>query len=211
MLAKERLCALKKFHEQMAHPAQVKLEALIKNAGKWMASMKKELGTIYSQCETCKVLAKTPARPAFAMPRASTFNEVLTFNCKIQEGKLILYMIDYFSRLTKGMFIKSKKLAEAVNAIMLLWVAGGFGIPASLHTDVGGELTNAEIIEMAERLGCCVTSTAEDSPYMNGLNEKNHHTVSMIEENNLDLKPEETLAHALHAKNSLQMVHGFGS
>ena len=59
---KERLHALKKLHEQLAHPAQVKLEALIKNAGKWMASMKKELGTIYSQCKTCKVLAKTPAQ-----------------------------------------------------------------------------------------------------------------------------------------------------
>ena len=50
---------------------------------------------------------------------------------------------------------------------------------------------------------------------MNGLNEKNHNTVdrmySMIEENNPDLKPEEILAHALHAKNSSQMVHGFGS
>ena len=67
---------------------------------------------------------------------------------------------------------------------------------------------------MAERLGCCVNSTAGYSPYMNGLNEKNHHTVdrmySMIEEDNPDLKPEETLAHALHAKISLQMVHGYG-
>ena len=98
---------------------------------------------------------------------------------------------------------------------MLHWVAGGFGRPAGLHTDVGGEITNAEVIEMAERLGCHVTSTAGDSPHMNGLNEKNHHTVnrinSMIEEDNPDLKPEEILAHALHAKNSLQMVHGFSS
>ena len=50
---------------------------------------------------------------------------------------------------------------------------------------------------------------------MNGLNEENHNTVdrmySMIEEDNPDLKPEEILAHALHAKNSLQMVHGFSS
>ena len=103
----------------MAHLAQVKLEALIKNAGKWMASMKKELGTIYSQCETCTVLAKTPAWSVVAMPRASTFNEVLTLDLKIREGKLILYMIDHFSRLTKGVFIKSKKPAEVVNAIML--------------------------------------------------------------------------------------------
>ena len=61
-LEKERLCALKKLHEQTAHPPQVKLEALIKNAKKWMVCMKKELEMIYSQCETCKVLAKTPAR-----------------------------------------------------------------------------------------------------------------------------------------------------
>ena len=93
---------MKKLHEQMAHPAQVKLEALIKNAGKWMASMKKESGTIYSQCETCKVLAKTPAWSVVAMLRASTFNEVLTLDLKIREGKLILYMIDHFSRLTKA-------------------------------------------------------------------------------------------------------------
>ena len=87
---------------------------------------------IYSQCETCKVLASV-----VAMPRPSTFNEVLTLDLKIGEEKLILYMINHFSRLTKGVFIKSKKLAEAVNAIMLHWVAGGFGRPAGLHTDVG--------------------------------------------------------------------------
>ena len=66
-------------------------------------------------------------------------------------------MTDHFSRLTKGVFIKSKKLAEVVNAILLQWVAGSFGRPASLHTDVGGEFTNAEGTEMAERLGCLVT------------------------------------------------------
>ena len=93
-------------------------------------------------------------------------------------------------------------------------MACGFGRPASLHTDVGGEFTDAEVTEMAERLGCHVTSTAGDSPYMNGLNEKNHHTVDRmysVTEDNPDLKPDEILVHALHAKNSLQMVHGFSS
>ena len=75
------------------------------------------------------------------------------------------------------MFLKNKRPAEVVNAIMLHWVA----------------------------CGCYVTSTAGDSPHMNGLNEKNHHTVdrmySMIEKDNPDLKPEEVLAYALHAKN----------
>ena len=33
----------------------------------------------------------------------------------------------------------------------------------------------------------------------------------MIEEDNPDLKPEEILAHASHARNSLQMVPGFSS
>ena len=130
-------------------------------------------------------------------------------------GKLILYMIYHSSRLTKGVFTKNKKPAKVVNAIMLHWVAGGFGRPASLHSHVRGEFTNAEVTEMAERIGCRVTSTAGDSPYMNGLNEKNHHTVdrmySMIEEENPDLKSEEILAHALHANNSLQMVNGFSS
>ena len=124
-------------------------------------------------------------------------------------------MIDHFSRLTKGVFKTNKKPAEVVNAIMWHWVDGGFVRPASLHSDVGGEFTNAEVTEMAERLGCHFTSTAGDSPYMNGLSEKNHHTVdrmySMIEGDNPDLKPEEILALALHAKTFLQMVHGFSS
>ena len=124
-------------------------------------------------------------------------------------------MIDHFSRLAKGVLIKNKKPAEVVNAIMLHWVAGRFGRPASLHSDVGGTFTNAEVTEMAERLGCRVTSTAGDSPYMNGLKENSHHAVnkmySTIEEDNPNWKPEEILAHAVHAKNSLQMVHGYGS
>ena len=70
------------------------------------------------------------------MPRASTFNEVLTLGLKIREGKLILYMIDHFSRLTKAVFIKSKKPTEVVNAIMLHWVAGGFGRPAGVYTQM---------------------------------------------------------------------------
>ena len=74
-------------------------------------------------------------------------------------------MIAHFSRLTKGVCIKNKKPAEVVNVNMLHWVAGGFGRPASLDTDVRGEFTDVEVTEMAERLGGRVTSTA-------GLNER---------------------------------------
>ena len=56
-----------------------------------------------------------------------------------------------------------------------IWVAGGFRRPASLHSDVGGEFTDAEVTEMAERSGCRVISTAGDSPFINGLSEKNHY------------------------------------
>ena len=212
---KERYNGLKHLHEQMGHPQKENLERLIKNADKWRACMNEQLKTIYDKCETCKLFAKTPARSVVAMPRASAFNDILTLDIKMRDGKLILYMIDHFSRLTKGIFVKSKKPPEIVKAIMLHWVAAGFGLPGSLHSDVGGEFTNAEVIEMAEQLGCKVTSTAGSSPYMNGLNERNHHTVdrmySMIEEDNPGLTPSEILSHALHAKNSLQMVHGFSS
>ena len=35
---------------------------------------------IYSQCETCKVLATIPGQSVVATSRASTFNEILTLD-----------------------------------------------------------------------------------------------------------------------------------
>ena len=58
----------------MADPAQVMLEALIKDAGKRMVCMKKEVEMIHSQCESRKVLIKTSAHSVVALPRASIFN-----------------------------------------------------------------------------------------------------------------------------------------
>ena len=43
---------------------------------------------------------RNPDRPAIAMPMATEFNQVVTMDLKIWNGKNILYMIDAFTRYT---------------------------------------------------------------------------------------------------------------
>ena len=68
---------------------------------------------------------------------------------------------------------------------------------------------------MADRSGCKVSVTAGYAPHQNGLNERNHAVnddcMNKIKEDNPNLKDELVLAHALFAKNSLQMTYGYSS
>ena len=135
----ERRKALKKLHEQMGH---LPIEELIKNSGKWTPEMKNVITNIESNCSTCKLYAKTPPKPVVALSRAQKFNEVLSVDLKKWRGKLILYMIDQWSRLTRGCFIKSKNHSEVVDGIWMHWISVGYGSRRCIHSDVGGEFSN---------------------------------------------------------------------
>ena len=124
-------------------------------------------------------------------------------------------MIDQWSRLSRGYFIKSKNPSEVVDGIWMHWISVGYGSPGCIHSDVGGEFSNEELVEMADRLGCKVSATAGYAPHQNGLNERNHAVnddcMNKIKEDNPNMKDELVLAHALFAKNSLQMTYGYSS
>ena len=124
-------------------------------------------------------------------------------------------MSDMWSRLTVATFVKSKEPEHIVHEIWVKWVAAGFGRPEFIHSDLGGEFVNEQLVEVAERLDCKVSSTAGYAPHQNGLNERNHAVVDKcldrIKEDNPNLSDEIVLAHALFAKNALQMTNGFSS
>ena len=192
---------------------------LLEKGNRWSEEVSNLLKKIYVNCESCKKLKKTPARPKVTMLNALRFNDIVTVDLKeINKGKgsqykYILYIIDSFTRFTVGVLIKSKKPEVIADAILRHWVGAGYGIMKSIHSDVGGEFANDIIEDIASNLNICVSMNAGYSPHQNGLNERNHHTVDrMIDimmEHDKSLALEDALCWAINAKNALENQDGF--
>ena len=96
-----------------------------------------------------------------------------------------------------------------------MWVGSGLGAPNKFLADNGGEFSNKEYRDMCENLNVDVLCTAAESPWQNGICERNHAVVdrclSKILEDDPKMNTNTALAWAINAKNSLQMWNGFSS
>ena len=211
----ERYKALRKLHRQFTHPPQKKLVALMKDAGAWKDEFLDDLDDIYAKCELCKVYKKTPSRPVVALPMASRFNEKVCMDLKKWGDQWILHMIDMFSRFSVSVFLSRKRPSDVIDKVMTCWVGAGFGVMETLFTDNGGEFSSDEMREVASILNIKVCTTAAESPFQNGLCERNHAVIDMMLIKLQDQCPgtnlQVLLAWANMAKNCLQMWHGFSS
>ena len=64
--SEERGKAILKLHRQFAHPPMIRLKALMQDAGVWKDEYQEKLDS--NMCQTCKLYAKTTARPVVSMP-----------------------------------------------------------------------------------------------------------------------------------------------
>ena len=187
----------------------------MKDAEIWKEDYQTDLDEIYDSCTTCKLFMKTPPRPVVSMPMANRFNEKVAMDLKSWKGKYILHMIDMFTRLSVSVFINNKTPSEVAENILMHWIAAGWGVMEGIFFDNGGEFNNEEIREVASILNIRISSTPSESPWSNGLCERNHQiTDRMLEilvDENPHLKEKTLLAWANVAKNSLQMWNGFSS
>ena len=204
--------ALRKIHKQFGHRPKKSFTNLLKSADSYTEDMSKILDDIIENCEGCIKRKRNPDRPAVAMPMANEFNEKIAIDLKIWKGQYILYMIDMWSRLTKAKVISRKKPSMVIDAIMQEWVAN-FGVMSAILNDNGGEFTGEEIREVKSVLNVVDLTTAAESPWQNGLCEKNHALADNILERMDDDYPTMSLqtkvSWACMAKNSLQMVYGY--
>ena len=204
--------ALVKLHKQFGHRPKKCFVDLLKNANAWKTEMDKILDEIIDGCEGCILRKRSPDRPAVAMPMASDFNEKVAIDLKKWKGGYLLYMIDMFTRYTQAVFINRKTPEEVVNAIMERWVAI-FGTPGAILNDNGGEFVNAELQALKSELNVVDLTTGAESPWQNGLCEKNHYTMDnileRIETDYSKLSVNAKIAWATMAKNSLMMVYGY--
>ena len=204
--------ALQKLHKQFGHRPKKCFVELLNSANVWNPKMDDMLDEIIEGCEGCILRKRSPDRPAVAMPMANEFNEKIAIDLKVWKGGYILYMIDMFTRYTQAAFLTRKVPEQVVDAIMERWVAN-FGVPGAILNDNGGEFVNAEMQALKSELNVIDITTGAESPWQNGLCEKNHHTMdNILERIEMDyskLSINAKLAWATMAKNSLMMVYGY--
>ena len=205
-----------KLHRQFGHPPQNKLMTLLKDAGAWKEEYKQNMNIVYDKCQqsgACRFKAKV-TRPVVAMSLASDFNEKIAMDLKKWNGRWILHIVDLWSRFTISTFISRKRPSDVIHALLTDWCSI-FGMPSGILTDNGGEFVGEEMLEVESLLNIEVLSTAAESPFQNGVCERNHQVVDSILTKlakDFPTTPLEVLLKwACMAKNSLQMYEGFSS
>lgn len=207
-----KLKLLTKIHRQFAHRPKDVFVNLLKTAGQWDSSFSPLIDKIINGCEGCILRKRNMDRPAVAMAMANDFNQVLSLDLKIRGDKIILYMIDVFTRYTLGTTIRSKSPEHVVKALIRTWIRY-FGLMDGLMFDNGGEFSSEWMREVCSRLDIKNHTTGAYSPWQNGINEKNHaHADGMLDallRDYPDMDIETGLAWICSAKNSLTNVYGF--
>ena len=209
---------LKKLHHLCGHSGNKRLEKLLNNAGKLTKDVKENLSKIHLSCDSCQKNQKRKPRPKFSLPRTDRFNQIVTIDLKEYDKndprrRYICYLIDMHTRLVAAKFIPNKLPCQVVTTIMEKWIGVGYGMMEGLHTDIGGEMSNQELDDVAYKLGVIKTTTSAYCPHQNGVNERNHATVDFMMKKMRDcdesLSPDMALFWSLNAKNCLENCHGF--
>ena len=206
---------LLKLHKQFGHRPKAAFVSLLKSADKWQEHFSPMLDKIISSCEGCIMRKRAPDKPIVCLPMANDFNQVVTMDLKIwdmNKKQYILYIIDWFTRYTVATVINRKTPDQVINAIFEKWIQY-FGHMDKIMTDNGGEFTNDEMTEVSNRLNLKLFTTGAESPWQNGLCERNHAHTDNILQSVLRDYPELSLKSALTwactAKNSLTNIHGY--
>ena len=209
----EQKKAVVKLHRQFAHPGKESFVKLLKESKLWTKQLVTIVDEVYDQCDTCKQTARCPSRPVVCMPVAREFNEVVTLDLKLWRNHIILHMIDMFTRYGISVIISDKKPETVARAILTHWISY-FGRPTKgILNDNGGEFVGKALRDLKDRLDLRDITTGAESPFQNGMCERNHSVIdTMLLRLVIDFPKgdlQELLMWAGMARNSLQNVHGF--
>ena len=170
---KGELCsfkAVKKVHEVNRHKGKDQLIQAYRNAGWISPEMTNIIERVVNDCKVCQKFKKSIARPRVTLPKATSFNEVVTLDLKEFGTKYVLWMIDSFSRFMVGRLITNKKADTIMQAIMDNWCMN-LGFPThGFYADNGGEFSNIKLDELMSKLGLIVKFGPAYSPWSNSIN-----------------------------------------
>ena len=209
--AAEKSSIAVKVHKQFCHCSGKRLRKLFLDAGVKDKEMLKLVEEVKSNCKLCEKYGSTPPKPVVTMPFAKTFNESVAMDLKDINSKHVLHLIDHMTRYSAACVVPSKKKEVIVAAVLKIWICL-FGCPDKILSDNGGEFSNEDFREMGEKLNTRITTTAAESPWSNGVNERHNGilgemVVKTMEESSCSL--DVALSWSLCAKNSLSNVNGY--
>ena len=102
---------VKKVHRYFGHRSGRRTWELFAKADK-LKGKRKAVMDMIEKCKICSEMKKSPPRPKVGLPVANDFNEVVGLDLKVvkkNKNEYILWMVDLFSKLIKGKFIRNKK------------------------------------------------------------------------------------------------------
>ena len=170
----ERLQIAKKIHKQFGHPKSYKLKSLCSDAGVVDKKFLNMFDAIEDECDICIRYKKAPLRPIVGFTLAKEFNDVVVIDLKQWSHTPTIWfchMIDLATRYSVCVVVRKKDSKTILHAILTSWVSI-FGCPRHFLSDNGREFNNEEFRSMADALNIRVCTTAAESPWSNGCNER---------------------------------------
>ena len=202
---------VKKIHRYFGHRSGRRVWDLLAKA-KRLKGKRKDVLEVIANCKICSEHKKAPPRPKVGFPPSNDFNEVVGMDLKVvnkAKGEYILWMVCLFSKVIKGQFIRNKKPATIIQAIIDTWIVGGGigpGHPSrGFWSDNGGEFLNDEMINFAAANDINIKMSAAESPWQNGIVERHHATCDIVfaklMKDNPAMSPQEAVHNAAFSKN----------
>ena len=138
----------------------------------------KTIDNVSTQCDVWQRFKRTPSRPLISMPMAQ--ERCASYGPKIWDFKrenYILYLIDVAITYTRARIIHAKSQDTIIENVVTMWIAEEPGAPRKFLSDNGREFANESYSEICENLIISECKTAVESPWSNGLCERNHAVV----------------------------------
>ena len=201
------LKAVTKIHKVLNHKQKDQMLYAFRNAGKLDGDTRQLIDKVVDNCDICKENSRSKSKPSVAIPRATDFNSIVSFDLKSIGDKHILWMICTFTKFIKGIVVKNKEPDTIMKALHGSWCMN-MGYPTiGFWCDNGGEFRNAKMEEFVNKLGLKISFTPSYSPWSKGINESNHYSCDIIvqkimeEDKKVTLKEATTMASWTHNTN----------
>ena len=167
---KQRERLLSELH--MTHTGVVKMKEVARKYF-WWPQINQQIEDIARKCEGCNRYRKKPAPAALcSWPFATRPMERVHIDYCEYKGKMLLVMIDAFSKYIWTHVCNADTTALKTCAVLYTWFCDRTGFPATIVSDNGPQFTSTEFAEKMKKWGIKHILTPPYHPASNGLAEK---------------------------------------